>query len=60
MTSFTDRAADDVLAERLRHKDVEGWTDEHEDTHKEGGLAAAAACYALEGLRQRVSAPRAI
>ena len=41
-------AAKDVLAERQRQVDVEGWTAEHDDTHAQGELARAAACYATE------------
>lgn len=37
------------LAERKRQIDVEGWTPEHDDEHRSGGLADAAACYALHG-----------
>lgn len=37
----------DVVAERERQKAVEGWTPEHDDEHKDGELARAAACYAL-------------
>ena len=39
-------AARDVLAERQRQIDVEGWAPEHDDEHSGGGLAVAAACYA--------------
>ena len=28
----------------------EGWTFEHDDTHRRGEMARAAACYALHGL----------
>lgn len=38
-------AARDVLAERQRQISVEGWTPEHDDEHKNGDLAIAAACY---------------
>lgn len=41
-------AAFDVLRERLRQKEVEGWTPEHDDEHDEGELAMAAACYAYQ------------
>ena len=41
------RAALDVLAERRRQVEVEGWTPEHDDEHYDGSLARAAACYAL-------------
>lgn len=40
-------AARDVLAERRRQVEVEGWTPEHDDRHRAGTLATAAACYAL-------------
>lgn len=40
-------AARDVLAERARQMSAEGWTPEHDDEHSDGGLAKAAACYAL-------------
>lgn len=39
-------AAKDVLAERQRQISVEGWTPEHDDEHRPGELALAAACYA--------------
>ena len=35
----------DLLAERLRQVDDEGWSPEHDDQHTFGELAAAAACY---------------
>lgn len=42
------KAIDDVIAERNRQIEVEGWTSEHDDTeHQEGDLAFAAACYAI-------------
>lgn len=44
-------AAHDVLAERKRQQEVEGWTPEHDDGHKKGELADAAAAYALGALR---------
>jgi hypothetical protein len=40
-------AARDVLAERLRQVEAEGWTPKHDDTHRRGELAMAAACYAV-------------
>jgi hypothetical protein len=36
----------DVIAERLRQQEKEGWTPEHDDEHKDGELAQAAAVYA--------------
>lgn len=40
-------AARDVLTERRRQIEAEGWSPEHDDEHANGGLALAAACYAL-------------
>ena len=40
----------DVLAERRRQIEAEGWTPEHDDEHAEG-LACAAACYAAGSRR---------
>lgn len=45
--ALTD-AARDILAERQRHIDVEGWTPAHDDEHGPGALALAAAAYALD------------
>jgi len=36
-----------IAAERRRQIEEEGWTAEHDDRHKHGELAAAAACYAV-------------
>lgn len=35
-----------ITAERRRQIESEGWTPEHDDGHKDGQLAMAAACYA--------------
>ncbi|MCO5339272.1 hypothetical protein [Delftia tsuruhatensis] len=43
------QAARDVLAERARQVEAEGWTPEHDDEHDKGELAVAAALYALRG-----------
>lgn len=43
------QAALDVLAERERQKSVEGWTPEHDDSHRHGDMSTAAACYAMMG-----------
>lgn len=37
----------DVLNERTRQKEVEGWTLEHDDKHVDSSLALAAVCYAI-------------
>lgn len=38
---------DIIAAERQRQIEKEGWTKEHDDEHKKGELAEAAACYAM-------------
>jgi hypothetical protein len=45
------KASDDVLAERQRQIEVEGWTPGHDDFHTGRQLAIAGACYALNGVR---------
>lgn len=40
------KAAADVLAERRRQVEAEGWTQEHDGLHSTQELAFAAACYA--------------
>jgi hypothetical protein len=47
-------AARDVLAERRRQIEVEGWAPEHDDGHHAGEMAAAAAAYALFTTTSRV------
>lgn len=44
--SALGEAGRDVLAERQRQIEKEGWTPEHDDEHSNGELADAAACYA--------------
>jgi hypothetical protein len=46
------RAAQDVLAERQRQREVEGWTEAHDDEHDDEELARAAACYATPEWRR--------
>jgi hypothetical protein len=41
------RAVEDVLVERCRQIEQEGWTPEHDDKHSSCEMAAAAACYAV-------------
>ena len=43
----TTKAARDVLAERRRQIEAEGWTPQHDDNHDAGELASAASAYAL-------------
>jgi hypothetical protein len=37
-----------IAVERDRQKTVEGWTPEHDATHRYGELAKAAACYVVQ------------
>jgi hypothetical protein len=46
LSRIGSRAAADVLSERHRHVQHEGWTHEHDDSHGGCELAAAAATYA--------------
>jgi hypothetical protein len=45
--AWASDALRDVAAERRRQIDVEGWTPEHDDEHKGGEMACAAAAYAV-------------
>ncbi len=42
-----NKAEQDVLAERQRQIDVEGWTPEHDDEYVDEDLAMAASCYCM-------------
>lgn len=44
---ITSKAALDVLSERTRQIEAEGWTPEHDDEHDNGELASAGCAYAL-------------
>lgn len=46
-SSIRAEALKEVEAERERQKAVEGWSEEHDDTHTLGEMALAAASYAL-------------
>lgn len=46
MTEQT-QALRDVIAERQRQINAEGWTPAHDDLHTESEIALAAACYAM-------------
>ena len=37
----------EIVAERRRQMEVEGWCPRHDDEHRDGSLASAAACYAV-------------
>lgn len=45
--AWASDALRDVAAERRRQIEAEGWAPEHDDEHGTGGMAIAAACYAL-------------
>ena len=47
MSSNLTQATRDVLAERRRQIEAEGWTPEHDDTHAGGEMAFAAASYVI-------------
>jgi hypothetical protein len=48
MEKNMSKASDDVIAERQRQIDVEGWTPDHDDaTHLPDELALAASCYCV-------------
>ena len=40
------KEAEALIQERRRQVEKEGWTPEHDDEHRRGELACAAACYA--------------
>lgn len=40
-------AIEDIAAERRRQIEAEGWTPEHDDNHRDGAMAEAAACYCI-------------
>lgn len=47
MSSETAAVLADIAAERERQKNVEGWTDHHDNQHKDGETAIAAGMYAI-------------
>ena len=51
MTYWTAAVAD-VVSERKRQIEREGWTDEHDDSHDAGEMAAAGAAYAINAADQ--------
>lgn len=50
--SDQSKALIDVMNERIRQQDDEGWTPEHDNRHTNGEMAGAAACYALASTSQ--------
>lgn len=55
-TIYETDASRDVLAERRRHLEVEGWTHERDDDYNTAELALAAAAYALHAGGQKSAA----
>lgn len=53
------KALDLIAEERQRQIEREGWTPEHDDRHRRGDLAIAAACYAVAHTDARVTHPDA-
>jgi hypothetical protein len=47
------KAETDVLAERRRQIEVEGWAVEHDDCHDKGEMALAASAYAIHSAKFR-------
>lgn len=47
------KALDDISAERARQLAEEGWSPIHDDAHRYGEMAGAAACYVLNSVRIR-------
>ncbi|WP_306155415.1 hypothetical protein [Roseovarius sp. MMSF_3281] len=45
---FQSTGIQSIAAERQRQFEKEGWTPEHDDTHSNGEMAGAAACYAMQ------------
>lgn len=41
---------DEIRSERDRQRDDEGWSPQHDDAHRNGEMAGAAACYAMHGI----------
>jgi hypothetical protein len=44
---LTSQAQGDVLRERERQRDEEGWTEAHDDQHTDRSMSLAATCYAM-------------
>lgn len=55
LSPLSSKAAQDVLAERRRQVEAEGWTPEHDDRHTVGDLASAAICYATMAVQPEVN-----
>lgn len=54
--SEMSKAVADVIAERHRQINAEGWTPEHDDGHDQGDMAIAGACYAAHASKRGIHA----
>ncbi|WP_064033922.1 hypothetical protein [Methylosinus sp. R-45379] len=54
MTEELSPAVRDIIAERRRQVDIEGWTPAHDDKHIDRSLAMAAASYAIPPNRREM------
>lgn len=50
LDSNQSRGVRDVIVERRRQINIEGWSSHHDDQHSYGEMALAAGCYAMFGL----------
>ena len=50
LESNQSRGVRDVIVERRRQINIEGWSSHHDDQHSYGEMALAAGCYAMFGL----------
>lgn len=58
MRKETESVLDEIGIERYRQVYEEGWTDDHDDEHKGGEMAMAAACYAFHAANGSIRALR--
>lgn len=55
MVMRISKAVDDVIAERVRQIEVEGYDEAHDDKHTNGEIANAAACFAMTPWRRSLA-----
>lgn len=55
--TVSDGIVQDVIAERQRQINVEGWSPEHDDAHGNGEMAIAASCYAYQAAIPAITLP---
>jgi hypothetical protein len=54
-----NKAIQDILAERRRQVEVEGWSTQHDDMHSDASLALAAGSYCESAARPKLLARKA-